>query len=243
MKKYTIGDIHGNYRGLKQCLELSNFDFENDLLISLGDIIDGYSESKECFDLLMTIKNFIFIKGNHDEWFQDYLTKPHNRSNLEQISIWKHNGGISTINSFGDWKTIDKKYVDFLNTSINYYVDDENRLFVHAGYNTSYNISEKIQDVCGYLRWDRYYIKECLQFQQLNKPFIDNNFKEVFLGHTPTSYLIKNHYEPLNFGNVYNLDTASGFDGKLTLMNIETKEFFQSEKSPLLYPNEKGRNR
>jgi len=25
-----MGDIHGNYRGLLQCLEKSNFDYDND---------------------------------------------------------------------------------------------------------------------------------------------------------------------------------------------------------------------
>ena len=36
-----MGDIHGNYRGLLQCLEKSNFDYDNDKLIQLGDVVDG----------------------------------------------------------------------------------------------------------------------------------------------------------------------------------------------------------
>ncbi|MEO8236216.1 MAG: serine/threonine protein phosphatase, partial [Flavobacterium sp.] len=39
-----------------------------------------------------------------------------------------------------------------------------------------------------------------------------------------------------------NVDTGAAFNGPLTIMDIDTKEFWQSEKLPDLYPNEKGRN-
>ncbi len=41
MKKFVVGDIHGGAKAFKQVLEKSEFDYENDLLISLGDICDG----------------------------------------------------------------------------------------------------------------------------------------------------------------------------------------------------------
>jgi serine/threonine protein phosphatase 1 len=42
--------------------------------------------------------------------------------------------------------------------------------------------------------------------------------------------------------NVWNIDTGAGFHGKLTALDISTKEFWQSDPVPALYPNEKGRN-
>lgn len=42
--------------------------------------------------------------------------------------------------------------------------------------------------------------------------------------------------------NVWNIDTGAGFKGKLTIMDADTKEFWQSDPVPELYPNEKGRN-
>jgi len=57
-----MGDIHGNYKGLLQCLERSNFDYANDKLIQLGDVVDGWSESCECVTELLKIKNLISIK-------------------------------------------------------------------------------------------------------------------------------------------------------------------------------------
>lgn len=41
MRKFVVGDLHGNYLGLMQCLEKVKFNKEEDLLISLGDICDG----------------------------------------------------------------------------------------------------------------------------------------------------------------------------------------------------------
>ena len=73
MKTFTIGDTHGNYRALKQCLERSNFDYENDTLIHLGDICDGWVYVYECVEELLKIKNLIPIKGNHDDWFLQWI--------------------------------------------------------------------------------------------------------------------------------------------------------------------------
>lgn len=41
---YVMGDIHGAHKAFIQCLERSNFDYDNDILIQLGDVADGWSE-------------------------------------------------------------------------------------------------------------------------------------------------------------------------------------------------------
>ena len=66
MKRYVVGDIHGNYKALKQVLKRSKFDYEKDELIIIGDVVDGYNCSFEVVEELLKIKNRIFIIGNHD---------------------------------------------------------------------------------------------------------------------------------------------------------------------------------
>jgi serine/threonine protein phosphatase 1 len=44
-KRLCMGDIHGNYKALMQCLERSNFNYEEDTLIQLGDVCDGHSQT------------------------------------------------------------------------------------------------------------------------------------------------------------------------------------------------------
>jgi serine/threonine protein phosphatase 1 len=46
----------------------------------------------------------------------------------------------------------------------------------------------------------------------------------------------------MNAINIWNVDTGAAFYGKLSAIDIDTKQIFQSEKFMKLYPDEKGRN-
>lgn len=47
---------------------------------------------------------------------------------------------------------------------------------------------------------------------------------------------------PMNAANVWNIDTGAAYKGPVTVMNVETKEFWQSDDAYTFYPNENGRN-
>lgn len=64
-------------------------------------------------------------------------------------------------------------------------------------------------------------------------------FESIFIGHTPLSK--SKATQPMNIGNIWNMDTGAGWGGVLSLMNVETKETWQSEALPSLYPNEQPR--
>ena len=65
-------------------------------------------------------------------------------------------------------------------------------------------------------------------------------FNEIYIGHTPTvNYKID---VPMHKANVWNIDTGAAFMGKIACLDIETKEFWQSDIVQTLYPNERGRN-
>ena len=76
---YVVGDLHGCYRLLMQELEKIRFNFEQDLLICTGDLVDRGSENLECISLLDQ-PWFSSVRGNHEEmcikgrddvWVQD----------------------------------------------------------------------------------------------------------------------------------------------------------------------------
>jgi len=76
---YVVGDLHGCYRLLMQELEKIRFNFEQDLLICTGDLVDRGSENLECIALL-DHPWFSSVRGNHEEmcirgrddvWIQD----------------------------------------------------------------------------------------------------------------------------------------------------------------------------
>ena len=65
-------------------------------------------------------------------------------------------------------------------------------------------------------------------------------YKEIYIGHTPTTRIKET--VPINKSCIWNVDTGAAFVGPLTILNIDTKKYWQSEPLPQLYPNEKGRN-
>ena len=63
---YVVGDLHGCYSLLMQELQNIHFDFQNDLLICTGDLIDRGNENLECISLLDQTW-FLTVRGNHEE--------------------------------------------------------------------------------------------------------------------------------------------------------------------------------
>ncbi|TCM70948.1 serine/threonine protein phosphatase 1 [Acinetobacter calcoaceticus] len=63
---FVVGDIHGCYQQLMQKLQQLGFDFQQDLLVSVGDLVDRGPESLKCLNLIDQ-PWFTAILGNHEE--------------------------------------------------------------------------------------------------------------------------------------------------------------------------------
>ena len=63
-RRFVLGDIHGELDNLKEVLQKSGFDYENDLLIQVGDIVDRGQEPFKCMDELLKVKNLVLLLGN-----------------------------------------------------------------------------------------------------------------------------------------------------------------------------------
>ena len=63
---YVVGDLHGCYSLLMQELQNINFDFQNDVLICTGDLVDRGEENLACISLLDQ-PWFYTVRGNHEE--------------------------------------------------------------------------------------------------------------------------------------------------------------------------------
>ena len=66
-------------------------------------------------------------------------------------------------------------------------------------------------------------------------------YKEIYIGHTPLSRIGKT--VPVQMANVWNVDTGAAFRGPLTILDVNSKELWQSDPLDKLYPDEKGRNK
>ena len=63
---WTVGDIHGCYNLLMTRLKEIGFDFENDLLVAVGDLVDRGTQNIECIELLSK-PWFTSVRGNHED--------------------------------------------------------------------------------------------------------------------------------------------------------------------------------
>ncbi|MES2132152.1 MAG: metallophosphoesterase family protein [Bacteroidota bacterium] len=238
----VIGDIHGGLRALEQVLERATVTKE-DRLIFLGDYVDGWSESCQVIEYLMVLEethDCIFIRGNHDTWCEDWLTRAH------VDEIWQRHGGAETIKSYGDYNYLKwDKHEKFFKAMKDYYIDEQNNLLIHAGYSSMHGPSKEVY--ASNYSWDRTLWEMALTMDKnipedsVLYPQRLKLFHKIFIGHTPT--INYNEMEPMHAANVWNVDTGAGFSGKLSIMNADTNEFWQSDIVKTLYPNEKGRNK
>jgi serine/threonine protein phosphatase 1 len=248
MRVFVMGDLHGASKALKQCLKRSDFDFKNDVLIQLGDVVDGYPDVYECVEMLMKIPNLIPVKGNHEDWLLEFIrTGVHPAAwdaggKATLISYLKLTGREHKIWNDGfDSELIPEdiplSHQKFFKSQMPFYIDRENNCFVHAGFNRFQSFDK--QDPWNFY-WDRTLWEDALAHQILyiNDPDLEpfynlSKFHEIFIGHTPT--LNWDVDKPMQALNILNVDTGAGHGGKLTLMNIHSKEYFQSDPVSELY--------
>lgn len=67
-RDFFVGDIHGNYDGLREALSRCGFDPENDRLIAVGDLVDRRPQGHEALDWLRR-PYFHSIRGNHEDLY------------------------------------------------------------------------------------------------------------------------------------------------------------------------------
>ena len=242
MRTLVIGDIHSGVRALEQVLERASVSAPNDHLIFLGDYVDAWSTAFETVQYLIELDkthNCTFLRGNHDELCRDWMLTD------KDNPTWLIHGGAATKASYlnanrSAWEA----HLNFFASLENYYLDSNNNLFLHAGFTNLKGIEHEYFEQSFY--WDRT-LWELAQVVDGNLDVLDKkypkrltNYNEIFIGHTPISKT--GVATPKNGANVWNVDTGAAFKGPLTIMDIATKEFWQSDPVHTLYPLENGRN-
>jgi serine/threonine protein phosphatase 1 len=249
MKRFVFSDSHGGCKAMVQCLERCGFDNEKDLLFFIGDVVDGWSETKESIALLLSIRNLVHLLGNHDQWAIKAYTGEFFRQemdNREELRLWLLQGGAATVNSYGTETGMPDDHLQFLLKAKSYHVTPDNILLVHAGYDPDLPIENTNPD---YLIWSRDFINTYYKLHTKNNKKLKPGsaievppYKEIYIGHTPTISLDKKQLLPLQMGNIILMDTGAAFTGCLSIMDMDSKEVWQSDKLMTLYPDEYGRN-
>ena len=237
----VVGDIHGGLLALKQVLQRAGV-MKDDHLIFLGDYVDGWSDSVGVIDFLTDLsmkQEVTLIRGNHDDLVYQWL------KGKEMSPKWIQHGGQSTKDAYAKLSEDAKNaHLPFYECLKDYYVDDQNRMFCHAGFQNLNGPNHEWHSTAFY--WDRtLWEMACAMREDLSPldtlyPKRLQLFKEIYIGHTPVTRV--GATTPLQKANVWNIDTGAAFMGSISILDVTTKEFWQSDPVWELYAEEKGRN-
>ena len=256
-RTFVVGDLHGALKALKQCITRSGYNNEEDQLIFLGDYADGWSDNASVIEFLYwfgtaAVHKPIFLKGNHDQWVSMWLSRGITNE------TWLLNGGKNTVRDYIRTSLLTKHtHRQFFDNLLEFYVDKQNRGFVHAGYCSIKGLGHEFCET--EYAWDRTLWRDAIVMN--NRVGSDKHrcyqHEEIFIGHTPTlnyeftegadetddlRWVGKPIDVPMKRLNIWNVDTGAGWSGgKLTIMDVDTKEFWQSDVVDTLYPKENPR--
>ncbi|RYG04449.1 MAG: serine/threonine protein phosphatase [Chitinophagaceae bacterium] len=239
-RKIVVGDIHGALRGLIQLMDRIKPVYDDEFVF-LGDYVDGWPDAAQVVEYLVAFSekySCTFILGNHDIWADEWLRgSPPN-------TVWLKHGGRETIQSYSRVLNTDRHiHLAFYKNLQHFIVDENNRLFVHAGFSTEKGPEADFLD--GRYLWDRSLWEEALYYHASDFSYQPSprlsKYSEIYIGHTPVIFY--DFDTPVHAQNLWNLDTGAGFDGKLSAMDIESGKIWQSDPIPALYPGITGRIR
>lgn len=214
---FIVGDIHGELSKLKSALDSLEFRLGEDILISVGDLIDRGPENLETLDWFFTQPLVYAVRGNHDDFMVAALDfdTPEYKIHWEHSPaerIWVVNGGGWIKNL--SWETI-VRYATSINKNLPFYIEikldcGDKFAVVHAeSPNKDWNIvkerlafnDRKIQQHC---IWGRTVISQYLNHGLFS--FVEN-IDFIFHGHTVVE-------TPLIVGNQVFLDTGAVFGSR-----------------------------
>ncbi|UIW10311.1 serine/threonine protein phosphatase [Flyfo siphovirus Tbat2_3] len=202
---WVVGDLHGCYTNLMNRLDSICFDGTQDLLISVGDLIDRGAENVECLELLQR-PWFKAVRGNHEQMMLDGLSQDGN------VNHWISNGGMWFFNLDYDKERLAKALIHLvaeLPLIIEVSTASQKVVICHADYPTDfYEYGRPINEE--QVIWNRERVS-----QSIDGYAGEISGADLFIfGHTPAG-------QPMRFANQLYIDTGAVFCGNLTLHQIQ----------------------
>lgn len=204
----VCGDLHGCYTNLMNRLDAVSFDPAQDLLISVGDLIDRGTENVECLDLINQ-PWFRAVRGNHEQMMLDAVM------GAGSILHWMQNGGSWFYNLDADQQILAKSLVSkaaALPLIIEVEKGGKKFVICHADYpHDEYAYGRPVD--AEQVIWNRERISLSIDGFSSNISGAD-----LFIfGHTPA-------LQPMRIKNQLYIDTGAVFNGNLTLYELSGGE-------------------
>ncbi len=201
---FAVGDIHGCLDKLEKLIRRLDI-AAADTLIFLGDYIDRGPDPKGVVDFLVQLRSecegrVIFLKGNHEVMFLDYL-KGWNRE------AYLYYGGTSTVESYSRERGsfyLPEDHRRFFN-DLGVFYEAADYIFVHAGLKPGLPMEQQSEDDMLWIRAE----------------FIDSDYdwgRRVIFGHT--AFMVP-HIEKNKIG----IDTGAVYGRELTCVILPGMDF------------------
>lgn len=202
---WVVGDLHGCHTLLLRKLDKIGFDTAQDLLLSVGDLIDRGEENVECLTLLKQ-PWFRAVCGNHEQFLLDHLQSG------DDGDEWQCNGGYW----FFDLSKTEKKSVlallpliSTLPLVIEVQTGGRTVVICHADYPASHYVFDQPVEADSVI-WSR----ERIEASQQGRDQEITGADMFVFGHTPVP-------APQTFANQYYIDTGAVVTANLTLLQIQ----------------------
>ena len=194
---WVVGDIHGCCSMLVDKLRQCRFDPWQDLLVSVGDVIDRGPDSLRCLKLLR--KTWVVaVRGNHEQMALDALATG------EQL-LWLLNGGSWFTRAPQPSARIALEFCQQLPWILELHCQTGIHVIAHADYPDENYQWQKDVDLQGVI-WGR----ERLMSKRGGIRGADH----FWFGHTPLRHR-------LDIDNLHYIDTGAVFGGELTLVQLQ----------------------
>lgn len=210
----AIGDIHGCATALRTLLE-AIVPSSDDLIVSLGDVVDRGPDSRGAIELLMSLREVCDVRlicGNHEEMMLAVVKgeSPHD---------WLKHGGVSTLDSYGfvgDLSVVCPEHVEFLESAVPF-LELNDHFFTHGNYDPKLPLSEQSPEL---LRWTSL-------IESTPGPHASG--KKAVVGHTPDR-----SGEVFDIGHLMCIDTFCYGGGWLTATDVLSGEVWQANEDGAL---------
>ena len=193
MRKFIIGDIHGCYDELIELTEKIGLT-DNDMLISLGDIVDRGNKSKEVYEYFLNRPNSKVLIGNHERKHQNKILSY--AQEIVKVQFGNEYDGFL-------------KWLD----TLDYFYETEEVIIIHAFFEHDKELRAQKQEVlCGSTSGDRYLEKKYPAGRCWNEFY--TGAKPIIYGH----HVVGDYPKIIN--NTYGIDTGACHGNYLTAIEL-----------------------
>ncbi len=201
---WVVGDLHGCRRELDALLQQHQFDPQQDLLISVGDIIDRGPDSLGCLALLEE-PWFHCVRGNHEEMALSALQG-------QEMALWQMNGGDWFFRLRGAELIAARHALQRcreLPLILHLQLDERTVVIAHADYPAREYALNKPLD------WQQVvWSRQRLEAMESGERAGIHGADAFYFGHTPLK-------QPLTIANLHYIDTGAVFGNHLTMLQIK----------------------